>query len=82
MRVIIACFAVFGGRVGLGCILGINNTFSITITIRSLHLHLVLSNFAQLLVLLRTRFVATPLVYPIVALGDICLHEVQDGLWL
>ena len=43
---------------------------------------MVLSYFAQLLYILRTRFVATLLAYLVVVLGDVCLDEVQDGLWL
>ena len=49
---VIATAIVFLGRVALGCLLGIMVSFIITITIVYHHLLVVLSYFAQLLVLL------------------------------
>ena len=82
IRVIRASVNFFFSRAGLDCILGISESFSFTIKSVYLHLHLVLSNFLQLLCLLSTRFVAALLAYLIVALRDVCLHEVEDRLWL
>ena len=69
-------------RVALRFFLSILVSFIITITILRHNLLVVLSYFTQLLYILRTRFVATLLAYLAVVLGDVCLDEAEDGLWL
>ena len=69
-------------RVALRFFLSILVSFIITITILCHHRLVVLSYFTQLLYILRTRFVATLLAYLAVVLGDVCLDEAEDGLWL
>lgn len=58
------------------------NVVSITIIMLfGIHIHLVRSNFAQLLFLLLNLLIAAPLVY-LFGQGGVCLDEVEDGLRL